>query len=83
MVCPAFHEYQDFMETEILSSTPIFENLHHDDLAANQESKYQNWDLLNASFFTIPPLANNVFQQASHDSFPSSSSDPRSTNLRC
>ena len=83
MVCPAIHEYQDFKETEILSSTLILENPHHRDLMANRESKFQHFDILIASFFVIPPLVNNPFQQPYHHSLSPLSSSQQAPTLRC
>ncbi len=83
MVCPAIHEYQDLIETEILSTTPIFENLHPSDLVANRESKFQHFDLLNAGFFVMPLLVNNPLQQAPYSSFSSLSSSQQAASLRC
>jgi hypothetical protein len=83
MICPAVHEFQDFKETEILSSTPILENPHHHNLMANRESKFQHFDLLNASFFVIPLLAINPFQQPYQYSLSPLSSGQQASVLRC
>ena len=82
-VCPAFHEYEDFKETEIFSADVILENLHHVHHAAAHESTFQNLDILNASYSMILPPAENPLQQASYNSFHSLSSDQKSTILLC
>ncbi len=83
VVCPAMHEYEDLIETEILSSTPIFEHLHHYNLPANLESKFQHFDLLHDSSSVMPLLTNNPLQQDPHSSFPSLPSSQQSAILRC
>ena len=83
LICPAVHEYQDFKETDILSSTPILENPYHQALMANRESKFQHSDVLNASSFVIPPLVNNPFQQPYHHILSPLSSSQQAPTLRC
>jgi hypothetical protein len=83
-VCPAFHEYQDFKETQIFSPNAIFENPHHDHLAANQENNFAHLDFSNTpSSLVIFPPATSLFQPAPYHSIPSLISDQEFAVLRC
>jgi len=82
-VCPAFHEYQDFKETEIFHFTSFLENSHHDHPMVYREKQLHIFDLLNGSFYMKPPAGGNPFQKATNDFFSSLSPDPKTPILRC
>jgi hypothetical protein len=81
VVIPAFHEWQDFMDCEILSPVHCFETARPQDMASCQTYKFEG---LASNISPLAPFVSPDFsEEVSLSPFPFLSPNQQTVPLRC
>ena len=84
LVHPVFHEFQDPMHIDFLSPVQAFENFHPEDIVANRDGFFREFDPAISLFSVLINLGtSDFFSTAVSLPFPSLSLDQQALILRC
>jgi len=81
VACPAYLHYNELIEIDFLSSSPVLENLDLSNLATDKQSKIKIFGFLSSSAICLLALA--WIEHSSHLSFQVFSLHQSNTLLRC